>query len=456
MFELPIALASRRIRNARKLRYQYVNNLSRKYGNLQGNDDTGLPTPESSATEASENEEANQRKRKRIRRRWKSIVGESYSDSDTDVDELNIYHDESGQEVDPDDEDQERRFFKRHEKPQKSFEKWQTDSKKRVPIQKHKISYATVNRIQKYAKRKVENSLAFASKSNRIYFDTISQGYELIDPLVDKYDNFQIKHITTLTTILHLNVSRKNWDLAYKCFALLIRIPTVEIRTIWGVGERILAEREPMKSLEFLEWMISVYSSRISFVEDVNHRMPPVFTKGSKTHVPKYALTWMWKSLTQCTKSLDQVRDESTLDDNDPLLELIERISEMVLGPPYMEDSEVWFIYALCHMIKADILSRQFNPHLMGSSRDIASNQVIQHIQNAKSSLQTCSAKGDFRYPRRYIERQLKAFELRLQKDDESHGKIDEDLSHGDNLDTQSFDSEGSLGDSMSDITSSD
>lgn len=147
MFDIPIGLTSKRIRAAEKLRYEYCNNLYRRYRQSQGIMDNGLPTPENSATEASETEEGSQKKRKRLRRRWKTIMGESYSDCDSDDDDLEELIQTGDDDVEHKEEDQERIFFKRYHKPQHTFENWQTDASKRAPIRRNKISFSKLNRI---------------------------------------------------------------------------------------------------------------------------------------------------------------------------------------------------------------------------------------------------------------------------------------------------------------------
>ncbi|GCE99013.1 hypothetical protein ZYGM_003975 [Zygosaccharomyces mellis] len=450
MFELPLVIISKRTRTSNKLKYQYINNLNKKYDGINGisNGQTELPTPENSATETSENEEVVQQKRRKIKKRWKSVVGENYSDLESD-DEQPV------EEVD----NEERKFYRKYEKPQLTFEKWQCDPKRRTPIQRHRINYSKMNRMQRYGYKRMETPLAVSSRSNKTFFHAVTQGYQLYDPTYGRVNTFQLKHIGILTSLLHINVLKRKWELAYKCFALLIRIPGVDVRTLWGLGERILAERQPRRSLEFLQWMSSVYSTKVPLADDVNYRMAPVFTKGSKTHTPKYTTTWLWECLIRYANGLEDLEVDSR-DIEENFQSLMDRISEMVLGPPYMDDPEVWFIYALCHMVKADALSQQFDPHLTGSSRDIASNQVIQHIQNTKSHLQRCSSKGGFTYPKRYITRQLATFEARLHptidsydtaEDDDDNNEDslpdDENEMYPENLDTQLVDSEASLSD---------
>lgn len=437
MFQLPLTLTSKRVRNGRKLRYQYINNLSQKYNKIEGISANGLPTPENSAAESSENEGALERKRNRIRRRLKSIAGESYSDFESD-EEL---HD--GEVVEDDEEaNQERSYFKKYEKPQESFEKWQKDSKKRAPIRRTKISFTKYQRMCKSAKRKMANALELASRRNRIYLQTVSEGFEMVEPVNGKPETYQMKHISVLNNLLHVQICRGNWAAAYNCFALLIRIPEVDIRNVWGIGNQVLHATKSSKYLEFLEWMSNIYSSRTTYPEDVNFRTAPVFTRGSKTHVPKFVTTWLWEALIQYTRESFEINGDSG-PESDKLQELIDKISEMILAPPYMEDSEVWFIYSLCHMVKADLLSNRFDGHLVGSARDIASNQVIQHIQRTKSCLQTCIAKGDFTYPKRHVERQLETFENRLHIDDTDSQSMEPNAEEmNEELDTQSILSE--------------
>ncbi|QLQ82181.1 hypothetical protein HG537_0G04360 [Torulaspora globosa] len=436
MFQFPITLTSKRVRNGRKLRYQYVNNLYQKYNKMEGITTNALPTPENSAAESSENEGALERKRNRIRRRLKSIAGESYSDSESD-EELN----DTGAQ-DDEEADQERSFFKKYEKPQESFEKWQTESRKRVPIRRTKVSFTKYQRMCKSAKRKMANALELASRHNRIYLQTVSEGLEMVEPVDGKPETYQMKHISVLNNLLHVQIYRGNWAAAYKCFALLIRIPEVDIRNVWGIGNQVLHAKESAKYLEFLEWMSNVYSSRTTYPEDINFRTAPVFTKGSRTHVPKFVTTWLWEALIQYTRESFEINGDYR-PENDKLQELIDKISEMLLAPPYMEDSEIWFIYSLCHMVKADILSNKFDSHLVGSARDIASNQVIQHIQKTKSCLQTCITKDDFVYPKRHIERQLETFEDRLHIDDTDSKSMERDTDEmNEELDTQSIPSE--------------
>ncbi|QHS75243.1 Rrn11p [Saccharomyces paradoxus] len=448
MFEVPITLTNKKFAQRRKLKYQYINHTSRRFDKIAKKSNTGdsLPTPENSAAENNdedyndaEYEEQNseggayrgsilQQKKRRRERHWKSVVGEIYSTTETESDsqeeevEGDIEHET---EINKEDSDEERKFWKKYEKPEKSFEIWRTvSSQNKSPINKQKMTYHNFKKIEKNSLRKMEIPLLHSTKENKLYFQSISKGLEPLKTSTSEIRNYRTRHIITLTDLLHLNVSRHNWSLAYKIFATLIRIPGVQIKSLWGVGVEVLNNLpNSSTSLDFLQWMCQIYSSKSRFVQNINYRsIVPPFQTGSRTHTAKFAITYLWSSLINCQKSMEpssNIIDKRFDMENDILQELIDKISEWVLTPPFMEDAEVWFIYASCHLLKADALSRQFasdnkNKDLIGLDRDIKINQIIKHIHYVRIFLKTCLDKGGFIVPSRLIENQLKNFESRL------------------------------------------
>lgn len=432
MFEVPVSYHNKRIATERKIRYQFVNILNRKYHGKKRKvrQRDQLPTPENSAAET--NGSSSDLREIKIKR--KLTMGEECSDLEVSNEEESDEDSEHNLEFGDHPNRFEKLYYKKYDKPENSFEVWNDESvpgkSKKIELKKTRISYTHLNRIQKAAKRKIESSTVHVPLANKRYFDIKCEGYEVLEPLV-RTEGYQLKQIEALTQILFINVSRGNWDIAYRSFSILIRIPEVDIRNIWGLGTRILMERgQTTRSLEFLKWMSTVYSSKVNFIQSFCYRNAPAFRSGSKTHSPKYATTWLWNSLIRATE-LISIEEEGGVDGDvemdvgitksngmDKISQLIDRLSEMVLVPPYMEDAEVWFIYSMCHMVKADYLSSQYDgSQLMGSGRDIARNQVTQHIHYVKTYLQNCVQKGNFEYPKQFIEGRLKEFEARMYRE---------------------------------------
>lgn len=82
----------------------------------------------------------------------------------------------------------------------------------------------------------MEIPLLHCTKENKLYFQSISRGLEPLKTSTSEVRNYRTRHIVTLTDLLHLNVSRHNWSLAYKIFATLIRIPGVQIKSLGALA----------------------------------------------------------------------------------------------------------------------------------------------------------------------------------------------------------------------------
>ena len=321
---------------------------------------------------------------------------------------------------------EERKYFKRYDKPQESYEVWNTSNKKRkrVPLQRSTISYSEVSEIEEYGRRQCSHLLHTNKKLVDDFHNRID-GYQLLKKQAPIRD-IDLKVIQTLTQLLQLNISRRNWTVAYRVFAQMVRIPKVDIRSIWNLGVEIMAHCSDDEggftrdgSLEFLEWMSKVYSSRARFIEGVNYKLAPVFRSGSRNHTPKYVTTSLWRSLVDAARQVLEEEDES------PLGDLIEKIDEMLIIPTYMEDSEVWFIQAMCYVVKTDYLTRPKNDENNEATymNHALRNDVTSSIKNAEKCLRECSLRtadetSSFEYPEKYIKRQLRLLEDRVLKTD--------------------------------------
>ncbi|CUS21705.1 LAQU0S03e08790g1_1 [Lachancea quebecensis] len=455
MFELPLVRNTKRVRTVRKLRYQYINTLYQEYRRVQSSAtaNSTLPTPENSAAEEAsdgdhDSADATSRRRRR-KRRLLSVLGHAETDTDLSDAEAEEGNDDAEQA------DSEKEFFTRHEKPQETFEVWNTDRQKTVPMNTSTLSYDTCKQIERRAQKRLSAGMGHISKNADQHFRAMRDGYEIV---AETPESHHLAHITQLNELLHVNIMKGRWDIAYRCFSILIRLPGVDIRSMWGPGARILRELSSTDkglgtSEEFLGWLSGIYSSRSNFNQAMNFLMDPVFRCGSKTHTAKFVVAWLWELLfASCPDGTEHFSEEDP--SNRKLLRLIERLSEMVLIPPYMEDPEIWFIFAVCHLVSADQLSQRFISTKSRTSeleRDISRNQVTQHITNAHNCIRTCETKkGDFSFPRRIIEEQLACFEKRLYQNNDDLTASDPESEFGLGNEQENLDTQNVLGPGMS------
>ncbi|AGO11241.1 AaceriACL020Wp [[Ashbya] aceris (nom. inval.)] len=421
MFESPIISYNKRSKQQRALKYKYVSCVRRKYEQLYGLSDSDkrenidsacLPTPDNSAAEASDGDalegdsDTIARRRKRKRLRLQSILGHAALDAEEgDVG--------SGGEEDSNDDstvqDPEKQFFARYYKPEYTYELWATSPKNRVPIRRKMLSYQAFKQIENYASQRMKATLSLSTKKAAAYHEVMRLGYETCPK--EEVTNYQKLHLNNLVNLLYTNIVGENWPTAYRCFALLIRMKCVDLRSIWNLGSHILSHVNFGMHEKFLEWMGTVFTSHSVFSQNKVNLLDPVFRSGSRAHTPNFMLAWLWLVLKGATA------DEQP-DPTRSMAWLLEKISELVLRPPYMDDAEIWFLYAMCYFIQADKLSAQLASRegnkLHGSKLDIARTQVTQYIRSVKNCLDSCREKGNFTYPEHIIQEQLLEFERRL------------------------------------------
>ncbi|KAK5959645.1 Rrn11p PWA37_003008 [Arxiozyma heterogenica] len=354
----------------------------------------------------------------------------------------------------------ERKYFSRHHKPQQTYELWiDPNTTTHRPLQTNIIRFPEWSKIETRTKSKLKEPLAQTTHSLKAYQKLIPYGLYLHDPhnirSYHKRPTIQDKHIETMVILLRIHISKLNWSMAYRIFALLIRIPRVDIRSIWQYGVAILNQSENLiQCLTFLEWMHSVFSSKKAYHLTNLLQSDPVFRGSSRNHTAQFSLTWLWNSLIFYSTKGDQTRrnkhdyekgnmrikeedgeyDEHFLNkyDKEGMERLIEKITEMILSPPFMEDGEVWFILAMCHMMRADYTSLCYLNRRGGQpsyereklydqvTYDI--NKVIKYLKESKSR-----QNGDFLYPNDYIMRSLTQIELRVSEEEEEEDDDDDD-----------------------------
>ena len=204
-------------------------------------------------------------------------------------------------------------------------------------------------------------------------------------------DYVQRQHIGNLKVLLHLNVLRQNWDLAYKIFCLLIRLPSVDIRAIWPIGIEILirqqeklthegAERITSKDERFYDWLSSFFT--IAYVNAAHLDGPskvslaPIWRSGSKSHTPLYIVSSLWNLL---SKGKYQTLEQ--------------RLGELVLEPPYNSDGVFYFLMVLCNIVEATEIVNRFlkdrTDYIDGVvSRAIDSDGVVISLERLVASIE--------------------------------------------------------------------
>ncbi|CAL9736517.1 RNA polymerase I-specific transcription initiation factor Rrn11p [Monosporozyma servazzii] len=482
MFELPLkssTYVNKPRMKERQLRYRYINENSKQYTKYErrhnhdhlkglkrrnggymtppetshGEDDTNSDSEEESDAKAYKREQS-RRKNKKKNVKWTLLyrqdtqeleegdnafgatipdegVISSGNESDSEnVDNNKELQDEDGNFISGKDE---RNFFTTHHKPQQTYEIWfDPTTKSRTPLNKKVLRFKDWSRVQKKTRSHMKEPLAQASHSLRASQKLIPHGLYLYDEesslTFHSKPTMQDKHMETMITLLRLHISQSNWAMSYRIFALLIRLPRIDIKSIWQYGVVILNQNEqPLQCLQFLEWMHSVFSSRKSFRLSTVLQTDPVFRGASRNHTAQFSLTWLWNSLIYSSTKIDNEEEQ-----DEKLEQLIEKLNEMILTPPFMEDGEIWFLLAMCHMSRADHMSIRYlkQRESQGSHmREIVYNKVTEDISQVIKYLKESKARqfGDFLFPEDYIMRNLSQIEMRIQEEEEEEEEEDDD-----------------------------
>ncbi|KAI5962358.1 RRN11 [Candida pseudojiufengensis] len=174
-----------------------------------------------------------------------------------------------------------------------------------------------------------------------------SSGMEILPNQEIFKESITNKHLNNLNTLLHFNMLRKNWDVAYNIFCLIIRFPMVDVRLIWPLGIEILTELSKnlsnkasstyeLKITKFFNYLNSFYlvNYRNQIALEISDRtsLAPTWRVGTKTLTPLYLLTSLWY-LFVAKKAYVQI---------------LNRVSELILEPPYHDEGALYFISILC------------------------------------------------------------------------------------------------------------
>lgn len=257
----------------------------------------------------------------------------------------------------------------------------------------------------------------------RSQFSVLSSGLELIPD--DKKLSFAKKHIKALTSILHINLLRKNWNLAYKSFCLLIKFPIVDLRSIWPLGIEILRNISPVSSVglvkdeKFYEWLSSYYV--VNHINSAGRNGPsrligaPIWRTGSRTLPPLYIVASLWDLLAKHEYS-----------------KLQGKLEELMLQPPYDSDGLMYFLLALCKLGTGIQLANSPGSATLHSQLSVILKNVEAALKKVKSL--------EFMYPKELINKQISTIRAFVgdEEDDSSSSDSDEsDIEENNVMDSQ-------------------
>lgn len=165
--------------------------------------------------------------------------------------------------------------------------------------------------------------------------------------ILDSEFSIPKQHMRALSTLLHFNIMREKWDLAYQITCTLVRSQYVDTRTIWPLAVEVLMRRRELskelsvsfvKEERFLEWLILMFPP---LKTNLDTSRPPVYRPSTRFLLSKITLTSLWMLL---------VEENYT--------KLRERLEELALG--YSHEPVIPFLVILNNLAECICLANRF------------------------------------------------------------------------------------------------
>lgn len=279
-----------------------------------------------------------------------------------------------------------------------------------------------------YAARKLkkwENDTDTSRSWAKDRFVLTKAGWEF-PGLLEERKSVVKNHISNVLNLLHINMLRQRWELAYKAFCILIRFDYVDIRAIWPLGVEILTRRREdmihnktgskldfLKCRQFLDWLGLVYPVLPNTTLTAHMRGGPVFRSRSRRHAPAFIAAGLWELLID--KSYTRLR---------------ESLEELLLVPPYSIDGSFYYIQAVCCLCEnihladmfvkfdsnngfpteADIGDLADDMMLIGSKEAVQA-RILSNISTIEELVASCESLG-FEYPKSHLDDQMTRIKL--------------------------------------------
>lgn len=216
-----------------------------------------------------------------------------------------------------------------------------------------------------------------------------------------------VQHVNNLTTLLHINIMKKNWNLAYSIFCVIIRIPHVDIRSLWPLGIEIIIGKQGesldgskstiFKDEKFFDWLLSFYAYtgipyRPTSAQQRKSNSAINWRSGSKTYSPLFAITSLWNLM--CNKNY---------------FKLNERLEEFLLQPPYTSDGIFYFFKILYLLGQNSRLATKFMNH--GKLFDVNDDEQ-EEIEDAKFNIDPLDTNSKSSISKLYLSNQKSITQL--------------------------------------------
>lgn len=277
-----------------------------------------------------------------------------------------------------------------------------------------------------YALRKLKqwkSSIDFKSTWARDRFNLKIWGLESVGDSNDHVSaSITKQHLNSLTTLLHINILRRNWDLAYKVLCLVVRFDATDLRSLWPLALEILSRKKEqmrasgsmlkldlVKEQQFLEWLHLSFPVSHTPINLTYSSLGPVYRSATRHYAPLYVITLLWELLV--LRNYSKLRDLG---------------DDLILQPPYSIDGVMYYILALgniaeCIHLASCYINFDRNLDTMGEneeigdlaedmmllgSKDTIKSRILNNIKAASKLLGNCH-KLKFEYPETLLHGEL-------------------------------------------------
>lgn len=146
--------------------------------------------------------------------------------------------------------------------------------------------------------------------------------------ILDSEFSISKQHMRALSTLLHFNILREKWDLAYQILCTLVRSQYVDTRAIWPLAVEVLMRRRELsnnlsvsfvKEGRFLDWLILMFPA-LKTSQDSSR--PLVYRPSTRFLLSKTTITSLWLLLVEenYTKLRERLEELALAYSHEPMI----------------------------------------------------------------------------------------------------------------------------------------